>query len=63
MKTALEPFMIYYGMDLFKKAPANRNNIIEYQLPCNFVQYRQELSYPPSLSYNSNITHFSIECL
>ena len=37
MKTALEPFMIYYGMDLFKKAPANRNNIIEDQLPCNLA--------------------------
>ena len=36
---------------------SKRINIIEYQLPCNFVYYKV-FSYLPSLSYNSNIISF-----
>ena len=33
----------------------NKIEIIEYPLPCKFVKYNKELSYPPSISSNSNI--------
>ena len=37
----------------------NRNNIIEYQLPCNIHIYSKVLSYHPPLSYKVKFITFS----